>query len=185
MKKKLALFDLDGTLFDTSDVNFHSYSLALAEYGFRLDYTTFCRDCNGRSYTDFLPEILGGRTDLMDAVHLRKKDFYRTFLSHARPNHHLISMLKFMQEEYYTAIVTTASRQNTLELLNAFDLTNQFSLILTQEDITKTKPDPEGFLKAMTHFGVAGGDTLIFEDSLVGLQAALCTKAAVMKIEAF
>ena len=47
-----------------------------------------------------------------------------------------------------------------------------FDLILTYDDITKSKPDPEGFLKAMEYFDAKSDETIIFEDSEVGLKAA-------------
>lgn len=47
--KKLAVFDLDGTLFDTKDVNFSAYSKVLEELGYkeRIDYKYYCDYCNG------------------------------------------------------------------------------------------------------------------------------------------
>ena len=46
--KKLAVFDLDGTLFDTKDVNFSAYSKVLEELGYkeRIDYKYYCDYCN-------------------------------------------------------------------------------------------------------------------------------------------
>ena len=47
-KKYLALFDLDGTLFETGEVNYHAYQDALAPYGITLDKEYFLKRCNGR-----------------------------------------------------------------------------------------------------------------------------------------
>ena len=44
--------------------------------------------------------------------------------------------------------------------------------MLTHDDIVNSKPDPEGFLKAMKFFNARPQETIIFEDSEVGLQAA-------------
>ena len=49
----------------------------------------------------------------------------------------------------------------------------------------KSKPDPEGYLKAMEHFGVTPAETMIFEDSGPGLAAAKASGAAVFKVEVF
>ena len=59
--KKLAVFDLDGTLFDTKDVNFSAYSKALEDLGYKekIDYKYYCDYCNGTSYKNFIPMILG------------------------------------------------------------------------------------------------------------------------------
>ena len=55
----------------------------------------------------------------------------------------------------------------------------------TQEDIHKPKPDPEGFLLAMEHFGVTPADSVIFEDSDVGIEAARASGAAVFVADRF
>ena len=77
-----------------------------------------------------------------------------------------------MNREYKTAVVTTASKENCYDILNQFGLVDLFDLILTHDDISKSKPDPEGFLKAMDYFDAKPTETIIFEDSEVGLEAA-------------
>ena len=68
--------------------------------------------------------------------------------------------------------MTTASEKNCHEILNRFGIYDFFDLVLTKDDILKSKPDPEGFNKAMEYFGVSPKNTVIFEDSDVGIKAA-------------
>ena len=68
MKKKLAIFDMDGTLFDTVPANQAAYAVALAPYGVSLSVEDFALHCNGRYYRDFLGELLGGDEAKIDAV---------------------------------------------------------------------------------------------------------------------
>ena len=70
-------------------------------------------------------------------------------------------------------------------MLNHFHCTDWFDLILTQEDVVNNKPDPEGYLKAMAHFGVDAAHTMIFEDSATGLAAARATGASVFACNQF
>ena len=58
-------------------------------------------------------------------------------------------------------------------------------MILTHEDITQVKPNPEGFLKAMDYFKVDAKKTIIFEDSNVGIMAAEASCASVMIVDKF
>lgn len=143
---------MDGTLVDTKDVNYFAYREALQEQGFDLEREYYCQYCNGRHYTTFLPPIIGDDRERLLLIHDRKKLLYHQYLEKAKVNQHLISMMKAMKPEYYCAVVTTASKKNCRELLDAFQLTEFFDLILTQEDIPKKKPDPEGFFMAMRHF---------------------------------
>lgn len=183
-KKCLALFDLDGTLFDTGDVNFSAYEAALKAYGFHLDRDYFLNRCNGKHYTEFLPDIMGG-TEYMEEVHRKKKELYRQNLDLARPNLHLFWLIREMAACYHTAVVTTASRKNTMEILQHFQYMDYFEKIISQEDITKSKPDPQGYLLAMEQFHVLPENTVIFEDSEAGIAAARATGAAVMIVDRF
>lgn len=171
MKKKLAIFDLDGTLYDTRRVNYFSYRKALEQFGCTLEYEFFSQYCNGKHYTTFLPEIMG-ETENMEEVHNMKKRFYEQFLSESIENKHLFYMLYCMKQEYNTVLVTTASRKNTEDILKYHNRLDAFDLIISQEDVRRKKPDPEGFLKAMNYYGVGKEDTVIFEDSEVGILAA-------------
>lgn len=183
--KKLALFDLDGTLFNTTSVNFSAYEYALNEQGFSLDYEYFKKECNGRHFTEFIPKLVGDNKKLQDIIHERKKEVYSNFLDKATINFHLFNIAKSLKEEYYLAIVTTASVKNATEILNFFEVFTLFDLIITKEDVENFKPNPEGFLKAMEHFKVNPADTIIFEDSDVGIEAAMNTGSTVFKIKHF
>lgn len=169
---KLIIVDMDGTLFDTKDVNFQAYHQALAENGFDLDYEYYCSYCNGRHYSQFLPQVATDNKQVLSTIHSRKKALYKNFLDKAKPNRHLINILRALRSEYKIALVTTASQANCYDILKCFQLTELFDLVLTQEDIAETKPSPEGFLKAMNHFEANPAETIIFEDSDIGLQAA-------------
>lgn len=183
-KRYLAIFDLDGTLFDTGNVNFHSYKGALEPFGIVLDRENFLTNCNGRHYTEFLPQIMGS-AEHIEEVHRMKKDLYWANLDKSRENAHLFEIVKAIQGAYHTAVVTTASRKNAVDILKYFGHEDLFEWMVTQEDITRAKPDPEGFHLAIRHFGVRPEDTIIFEDSDVGIQAAQATGAAVMVVGRF
>lgn len=183
--KKLAIFDLDGTLFNTNDVNYWAYCTALKEKGFNLDYNYYSEYCNGRHYKVFLPNIIKNDEATIEYVHNRKKELYPKFLDKAIPNNHLFNVINNLKDDYYLAVVTTASKKNALEILDHFHKKEIFDLIITQEDITKPKPDPDGFIKAMKYFNINPEDAMIFEDSDVGVEAAILSKASVFKIVKF
>lgn len=169
---KVIIVDLDGTLFDTKDINYHAYKEAMAPYGYELDYRYYCDFCNGRHYMDFLPQITTMDEKVLEKMHHAKKVAYKNYLDKAVLNKGLLDILRLLKGEYKTALVTTASKENCYDILEKFDLVELFDLILTHDDITKSKPDPEGFLRAMEYFDAKPNETIIFEDSEVGLEAA-------------
>lgn len=183
--KKLALIDLDGTLFDTAQVNYYAYNSILNELGYNIDYEYFVKNCNGRYYEDFLLEIASFEEKELLYIHDEKKERYKQYVEKARKNEHLFSLLRLIKEEYYLAIVTTASRQNVDDILSYFQEYEMFDLIITQNDIKKKKPDPEGFIYAMNYFGKKSDETIVFEDSPQGIEAANAIGATVFVIEKF
>lgn len=74
---EVLVFDLDGTLFDTGEINYCSYREALQPYGIQLDHTYFVEQCNGRHYTEFLPSLM--KTDrYLEEVHAARKGCIQT-----------------------------------------------------------------------------------------------------------
>ena len=179
---KLAMFDMDGTLFNTNNINYHAYKEALQKYNVSIDYDYFCNYCNGRSYKVFIPPLVDNNAQKIEDVHNIKKSAYSKYLDKVIVNEHLFNIIEKIKDEYKIALVTTASKKNTYEILEYTGKKDLFDLILTSDDIKNPKPDPEGFLLAMNKFDAEPKDCMIFEDSDVGIEAALKTKASVFKI---
>ena len=183
---KLIIVDLDGTLVDTKDVNYHAYREAIKPYGYEIDYRYYCEYCNGRHYLDFLPQITTQSETILNAIHKAKKAAYSNYLEKAVLNRALVDIIASLKEKgYRAALVTTASKQNCDDLIRHFQLSELFDLVLTHDDIEIAKPDPQGFLKAMSFVHVDPRETVIFEDSDVGLEAAKRSGALYYKTYCF
>ena len=183
--KKCAIFDLDGTLFNTNDVNYYAYKEALSKYNISMDYEYYCNYCNGRHYKVFIPDLVNNDINKIEDIHYNKKELYSKYLDKVKINNHLIEFIKSIKEKYYIALVTTASSKNTYDILNYTNTFKLFDLILTSDDVKNAKPNPEGFNKAIDYFKLNPSDCVIFEDSDVGIEAALKTGAEVIRIEKF
>ena len=183
-KEYLAIFDLDGTLFDTGEANFYAYKEALMLYGIKIEYDYFVSNCNGKHYKEFLPHIMKSQA-YIEEVHKAKKECYSKYLDKVKINLHLFEIINSIKKHYHICIVTTASRRNTIEILKYHKCEDLFELLVTQEDVCNVKPNPEGFLKAMNYFEKEAKNTMIFEDSSVGIEAARRTGASVFAINQF
>lgn len=176
MKNKIAMIDLDGTLVNTKDVNYNAYKSVLLPYGIDLDYNYFCINCNGKKFTEFMPWLLKDfqflDKSVMNKIHEEKKKIYSNFLYMARLNNFLVDIIKNLKDDYYIVLVTTASRTNSEEILKYFRIMEYFDLLITQEDVINEKPDPEGYMKALHFYNIKKENTVIFEDSDVGILAA-------------
>ena len=183
-KDKLILCDLDGTLFDTLEVNYRSYKEALKMLHCNIEYDFFLEKCYGKYYEDFLSK-LNFSIEEIEKIHRIKKELYSKYLKYAKINKNLFDMLEIMKNFYHIALVTTASEKNSKEILNFFNKKELFELIISAEDVKNKKPDPEGFVKAMNYFNIDPKDTIIFEDSNVGIEAAIKSGANIFKVKKF
>ena len=182
---KLIMVDLDGTLLDTREVNYRAYREAIMPYGFEIDYRYYCDFCNGRHYLDFLPQITTEDREILQNIHQRKKAVYSKYIKYARVNRQLVDLITVCRGSYKTALVTTASQENTFEILDYFNLTDLFDLILTHEDVKKDKPDPEGYVMAMKKFNASPDECLVFEDSDIGVEAAEKSGATILIVKGY
>ena len=182
---KLAIFDMDGTLFNTNYINYYAYKEALNKYDVSIDFEYFCNYCNGKHYKVFVSPLVNNDKEKTEDIHNIKKVAYSKYLNKVKINEHLFYIIEMIKTEYKIALVTTASKKNTYEILEYTNKTDLFDLILTSEDVKIPKPNPEGFLLAMDKFDVQPEECIIFEDSEVGIEAAKKTGANIFKIENF
>lgn len=174
--------DFDGTLIDTFDANFMSYQKSFAEIGRELSLDSY-RRCFGLRFDDFMTQM--GVMDPVERTKIRevKKDFYPSFFNLLRPNKVLIELLtSFHERGALTAIASTARKENLKNALDYMGLTSIFDVIFAGKDVTMGKPDPEIYLKTMDFLKVIPNETLIFEDSDIGVSAAQASGAKFIRV---
>jgi beta-phosphoglucomutase len=186
-KKFLAMFDMDGTLFDTRKTNYLAYNEAINEViGQSIDYDIFNEASNGHNYKKFLPELVKKISkDEIEKIHNLKKIYFKKHLKFVIKNEHLFRLILSIKDIYFIALATTASTKNTIDILTFFEVNNLFEVIVTQDDVVNLKPDPECFTKIMRELSIEPSNAIIFEDSIVGMQAARLSKASVVNVEIF
>ena len=184
MHIKLILLDFDGTLASTEDANMGAYLLALREEGIELDTEEYRRCYFGMRCPEFLREL--GITDEndIDRIRRRKIELYPTLFDSVHLNEPLWNFAQdFRAQGGKVWIVSTGQKENIENVLRYLDIMDKVDGILTSSDVREPKPSPEAFLKAMEIEGVTPAETLIFEDSPVGIAAAKASGAAYFKVK--
>lgn len=176
-KISLIITDFDGTLVDTKQANFQAYSKILSTKGINLTKEKYY-SCYGLRLKEFMSEVGIIDDKEISEIKLLKSEIYPDYFSLIKLNKLLLNFLKAFKYSGKIAIATTAQRNNVKNVLSYFGLVNLFDYILTGEDIKFGKPNPECYLKIMTHFRETPVNTLIFEDSPVGIAAAQATGAS-------
>lgn len=183
---KAVITDFDGTLVDTFEANYEAYLLAFKKYYYELGYG-LSRDqyqaCFGLRFDAFMEYMKVFDPILRDKIKKEKARVYPLCFSSLKPNHTLISFIRCLKASgVKIAIASTAQRNNLINVLNYLNLADLFDLIIAGDAVKVGKPNPEIYLTTMSQLNVCPSETLIFEDSEVGLQSAEASGANYIKI---
>ena len=164
--------------------NYAAYSRALLEVGARIEPEDVARAAAGRQWRDFLPALLREAGVECDpaAVARRKGELYREMVGELRVNSALITLAASVRPGMQTVLVTTASAESVRAILRHFDLGDAFDLVITGDDVSRHKPDPEAYRLALVRLQLDPRECLAFEDSDVGLASAKAAGVPVVRV---
>jgi beta-phosphoglucomutase-like phosphatase (HAD superfamily) len=172
-KAKGLIFDLDGTLADTMPIHYIAWKNAAARYG--IDFTTdLFRQLAGIPLyptVEKINQIFGLTIDPKEMGDLKEEEFENNM--HLTPE---IKVVTDLVRKYHgkipMAVGTGGSRRLSLKTLGIIGLEGYFDILVTSEDVSHFKPHPETFLKCAGLMDVAPADCEVFEDGILGIQAA-------------
>ena len=178
------LFDLDGTLVDTSAANHGAYAAALGEAGIVIEAQAVADVAAGRHWTDFLPDLLRESQSAVtpEIVARRKGELYRQMLGATRLNAPLIALVASSRPHLRTAVVTTASAASVRALLRFHEIGGLFDVVVTGDDVTRRKPDSEAYRLAVARLELVAAECLAFEDSEIGVRSAEAAGLDVIRV---
>lgn len=181
---RLLLLDFDGTLADTRRANTLAYVAALGEAGYNLTKEEYAANYFGMRCEEFLTRFGIADPAERERLRLRKIALYPTFFDTVRLNRPLWEFCcQFRREGGRVWVVSTGSRANIDNVMRYLGIggpetpeseapLGRVDGILSGLDIEHAKPAPDCFLEAMRREGCTPQQTLIFEDSPIGIEAA-------------
>lgn len=184
----LIVFDLDGVLLDSKEVHFNALNLALDEVGsdyiiLRHEQDTVYEGLTTNSKLQILTDTKGLPRELHESVWRRKQEYSAVLFESISLDEDLVSIFKFIKSRGIKIAVASNSIRQTLDTcLSALGVQPYVDYSLSNEDVTFPKPDPEIYNRCMEHFSATPNGTIIFEDSDIGLRAALASGARVEKV---
>lgn len=178
------LFDMDGTLIDSEGITEVAIAELLSERGLPADEVDF--GCfHGITWPQTVA-VLETQFPVLCAepvVEILPRKFQDKFVASFPP---LVAGAReavvAAAERFSTAIVTSASRMSVEYLLDRIELRGHCGTYVCADDCTRSKPDPEGYLKAAELLDVEPSRCLVFEDSVVGIRAAKAARMTAIAI---
>jgi HAD superfamily hydrolase (TIGR01509 family) len=169
------IFDLDGVLVDNGAWHREAWTALLREEEVPEPPEAW-RLTIGRPAEEAVPLLLGRRVSSREAWRLasRKREFYVEIARRgARPVRGVTAFVERLAVlGVPRAVGTSASGQDVARLLAEIGLRRQFRVVVTADDVTLGKPDPEVYRLAAARLSVPAAACVVFEDSVVGIQAA-------------
>ncbi len=180
------LFDMDGTLVNSEPLKGKALALACADYGSEVDFNIY-KDVMGESWP-----VVTGHFFKAASISPELAEFNTHFRTHYERLLSESLELNIGAKEYIEqlnkngkrcGVVSSAATWMVDNILDALNLTEAFEIVITQEHVTKHKPDPEAYNLALLHLNISPDDALIFEDSTAGVLAGKASGCEVVAIK--
>lgn len=193
MKIEAVVFDCDGILVDTEPLHYRAFQRVLEPLGLGHDFEHYLKVYIGFDDRDaFLEAFREGGRPLDDATLGELMDRKERALREIVAAGGLVSfpgvvelVRRLKAAGVPLAVASGALRREVLEFTDALGLRGAFDVIVAADDVARSKPDPESYLKAVQRLqGVVGGSVrparcVAVEDTPAGIQAA---RGAALKV---
>jgi beta-phosphoglucomutase-like phosphatase (HAD superfamily)/dTDP-glucose pyrophosphorylase len=186
---KLVIFDLDGVLIDSRDMHYEALNCALenvdAKYIINRDeHLSLYDGLPTSNKLAMLTEKKGLPVDKHQQVWEDKQKATFEIFSKLKSDFELMLYFRNLKDKGFQIAVASNSIRNTVKLvLLKLGVLEFVDYYVSNEDVVRNKPFPEMYWKCMTACNALPKDTVIFEDSHIGRQGALDSKAHLIPIE--
>lgn len=178
-QRPAVIFDFNGTLSDDEPILFRIFGELFDEHlnwaMTQQDYDCHLLGHSDREIVEKALEISQTHGQDVDALlHLRKQR-YRELVADDNPiQPDTVRLVQLLAEHGVPlAIVTGAQHDDVSAVLESSPVGELIEIVVAEEDVTRGKPDPEGFLAGASRLGCAPADIVVFEDSVPGVRGAL------------
>jgi HAD superfamily hydrolase (TIGR01509 family) len=170
---KAAIFDWDGTLADSADLNFHALRHAFQQQDAIVTQAWFTEHA-GLSIEDAIASKereIGKSFDARSLVQTR--DVYvLAHLDEISPQRSVLAIALHLHDLMPIAVATGNHRRLVEPAMDAMGLSQLFGVLITRDDVAAGKPAPDLFLAAADALDVEPAHVHVYEDTVEGLAAA-------------
>lgn len=185
MSKQTLIFDMDGVLIDCKHLHAKAFINAWNEINEKkineIFHEKYLDGLNSKAKIIYLEEHFNCIVDSEKIFDLKQE---YTFIELELFNYskRLRNLFLKLKESFQLACASNSIRKTVELCLKKLDIYDCFDSILSNEDVTNPKPNPEIYNKTMSILNANKEDTFIFEDSKYGLQSAYASGANVIRI---
>lgn len=186
-KIKAVLFDMDGVLIDAKDWHYEALNKALSLFGMQISRYDHLAAFDGLP-TKVKLQMLSKRFFLPESLHSfinEVKQSYTAEFVHLNCHpmfHHEYALSKLHQQGYKIAVCSNSIRKTIELMMEKAELMPYIDIIVSNEDVVKSKPDPEMYTTTINKFGLKPEECIVVEDNPNGIQAGKASGAFVLEV---
>jgi len=169
------LWDLDGTLIDSEQYHWLAWRDTMAAEGLQLRHPQFLKTFGLRNDAIIPQWIPGATNEQIDRIANAKEQLYRRLVREGglAPLPGAAEWTERLSHDgWRQAIASSAPRENIDAVLAVIGLGAVFQAVVSAEDVTLGKPDPQVFLTAASRLGSTPARSIVVEDAAAGVEAA-------------
>jgi HAD superfamily hydrolase (TIGR01509 family) len=172
-KFKGIVFDMDGVLVDSEPLHIEAWNDVFAEYGLHFTNDWFHQWIGvlDRNFTTKMVELYPILTDA-DTLLYDKRRVFEAKIAQGVPAHKGVKELLPVLSSLRLAVATSSNYSGAMISLKGSGLYDYFQKIVTADDVTLHKPNPDCYLKAVAGLGLKPTECFGIEDSVSGIKAA-------------
>ncbi len=175
MAPRAAVFDFNGTLSDDEPILYGIYAEMFAAHGRPLTEQEYADELAGHSEDEIIGRWLGhDRPDLAELVAERIARYRDAVSDGSTVSLEVREAVRYAAGRVPVAVVSGAAREEIVPVVEAAGLAPLIRAIVAADDVTRSKPHPEGYLRALDLLGdgIRAGEVVVFEDTEVGVASA-------------
>ena len=186
---KAILYDLDGVLVDATEWHYESLNEALKEIsGFEISRLEHIQTFNGLptiKKLEILHEQNRVKKDEFNAIWDLKQSKTNEIIEKTASNDETKLRLHEGTKKFKKICVTNSIRQTAVLMLDKTGQLPFMDHVISNEDVSDPKPNPEGYLKAINFLQLQPNECLIVEDSPKGIESAKKSNAHVYEVKGY
>jgi beta-phosphoglucomutase-like phosphatase (HAD superfamily) len=183
---KALIFDLDGTVSDSLPVHMATWNKIGSSIGFVFD-ERLVYEMTGMPTIAFAKRIIEENNLLISPgalVKLKQQAFWDA-VHLIKPVDLVVELVRKYKGILPMSVGTGASRQSATLQLQELELLPYFDFVVTADDVIRHKPEPETFLKCAELMKVKPAECQVFEDGILGMEAARAAGMMVTDVRPF
>jgi HAD superfamily hydrolase (TIGR01509 family) len=172
---KAVLFDMNGVIISDESIHESAFKETAKSFGVKLTHQNYLNLCAGK--TDRLgyqniAEYFEKELPIEQLIVEKAKLYKKIFPTKKKACEGVTDLIKKLSDHYILAVTSGASKEEIKLVLQEFELSKYFKIIISADDIRHSKPNPEPYLITCEQLQLRPQECVVIEDSPSGVISA-------------